>query len=334
MKKKISTSIILGLLLIGIFIYNNDKENHTTEQAMSKMEVITTINFPSLGSSISDNAKFSIEDSIKNKVHDQTDKVFKYKDDIKIDDKVNILKKVFSLKDGSVNDHGSYRVIENAERTIRVNNDGTYIYHSKIRDNESPNVISDNDAKNNAEKFLTQNNLLIDGFTQSSITYETKTSATNPSDSKVIKKMVYFTRKINGKETSGVSRIVVGIGQDGTVSDIYSAAKELIPGSQNIRIKNSKKAYDDLINLNGMINMNDDVTKVNITHVELAYWEDSTPNSSQTHIQPVYKFIGETYNILGVKGTFNGYVSAIPDELTTTIDENNIITESTQKYQK
>jgi hypothetical protein len=101
-----------------------------------------------------------------------------------------------------------------------------------------------------------------------------------------------------------------------------------------MKIKDFKTAYSDLQKFKGMITMKGDVKTANIKKVELLYWEDSSPNSSQTYIQPVYKFSGDTFNEKGDKDNFVAYVQAIPDDITTPVTNNSPVPESTPKLPK
>lgn len=272
-------------------------------------------------------------EKIKPDKTNQIDKVIKYEipnDNIQ---KLTKLKGIFKLNDGSKqtrNDNLKYIRVENDNSFIKLNDDGTYEYHIKKRDEFKESNISDNDAIRLSKKLLAENDLLLSGFSFKTVGYETVTSESDPKKTKILRKFVYFNRKIDNEFTCGVSRIVVGIDQNGMISDLFCVAKNTSV-EQNIKIKDFNTAYSDLKRFNGLITMDGDVNKANIKKVELLYWEDNTPNSDQTYIQPVYKFSGDTYNENGEKGEFIGYIRAIPDDITVVNKDNNDIPESTQK---
>lgn len=68
------------------------------------------------------------------------------------------------------------------------------------------------------------------------------------------------------------------------------------------------------------------ITDVKVTDVSLVYWDSAYTQTkmNQTHIQPVYCFIGICIDREGNETTFTGYVRAISDEHTTNFHVENI----------
>lgn len=100
------------------------------------------------------------------------------------------------------------------------------------------------------------------------------------------------------------------------IDSVYTAFRDIAEG-EPIKIKSFDDAFEDLKQFRGTIRIDETAEKVIIKKVELAYWEDSSPNSKQTHVQPIYHFLGETINNDGDRGTFEGFIAAVPDMLTT-----------------
>lgn len=150
--------------------------------------------------------------------------------------------------------------------------------------------------------------------------------------SKVLRKQVYFHRKLNGKPVYGISRIVVTIGQEEQIDDYYSVYKDIVEENP-VKIKDFDSAYSELKQQNGLLTVDADAKEVHINKVELVYWEDSSPYSQQTHIQPVYRFIGESLSSEGKKGKFEAFVGAVPEILTSQVEQD-VTVESTPKVPK
>lgn len=324
MKKCISCCIIaIAITTLGIGIYSITKKSATpTAKSEASVNKIDKINFPKPGGEIPENLSFTLDkditfsdEKIKPGSTDKSDTIFEYKIATNNDEKLSKLKKAFNLDGAKQTNEDKYILLDNDNASFSFNEDGTYLYHSKKKDDTKENLISDKEAINIAKKFLQDNILLIDGFTENSVSYETVASATKPNESKVLRKTVFFNRTINGNKTLGVSRIVVTIGQNGEITDLYCAAKD-ISNSKKVKIKDFDTAYSDAKKLSGMLQVDEDAKKVNIKKVTLGYWEDCSPNSTQKEIQPVYILTGETLNDSGKKGEFSEIVSAIPDELT------------------
>lgn len=321
----ICSFIILALALVGLEMQKNSHAN------------LTRINFPVNGGELPSDVNYSLDPSmtfsdekIKPGSPESNDYVFPFSNLSASDDKITKLKKLFNLESSKKRSRDA-TICENEAHFLRINDDGTYVYHNKNRDDNTNMLLSDEITKKMAKDFLTRNNLLPSGFFENGVANETVTSALNPKNSKILRKEVYFNRKINGKPVYGISRIIVAINQTGDIDSVYSAYKDYSK-EETVKIVPFDQALQNIKNHKGLINMSETTKNVMIKKVELAYWEDSSPNSKQTHIQPVYRFFGESENIKGEKGIFEGIVAAVPDELTTPEPEPEI--KSTPKVPK
>lgn len=334
----ISCSIVLSIVSLIVLCIQRINNNSTLK------DKITTISFPQPGGDIPNNVDFSLDENVITSVEKnnpnittQIDKAIKYATITDSTDKLTKLKKAFNIDRNAQtvrDDKDKSSLTEDSSKYIRFHDDGTFDYHIKERDTSNNNTIADNDTIKISEKFLKENNLLPNDFYFTTVGYEKVTSVNNSSNSKIMRKFVYFNRKINGVTTSGISRIVVGVGQNGQIDDVYYSAKPL-SDFRNVKIKDFNTAYTDLKKLdNGMFNIQSDTKSVKIHNVELAYWDDCSPNSNQNYIQPVYKFTGDEYNEAGVKSEFTGIISAISDDLTVKDKSVSPIFESTPKLPK
>lgn len=293
---------------------------------------INRINFPVIGGELPADAEIQLDSSatfsdekIKPGKADSVDQMFRFVNTSADSEKTDKLRKVFGLENAKKTVSQGATIYENNKRFLRISDDGTFVYHNKSLDSSSEINLSDDECKRIAKDFLKKNDLATQEFFENGIAHVTKTNALNPNDSKILGKDVYFNRKIDNKMVYGIARVIISIGQDGQVASAYSAFKNYSKG-EPVCIKSFDKAFEDLKKLDGMIDMDPDTKKVSIKKVELVYWEDSSPNSKQTHIQPIYHFLGETLNQVGNKGTFEGFIAAVPDNLTTPVEQPDIKT--------
>ena len=236
------------------------------------------------------------------------------------EEQVERLKKIFDLSTSQRTDMGEVITFHNENSSLDINENGTFSYSRKNINNSKAITLSDKDCISIAEKFLEDNKLLPNGFFENGVGHVTKTSVKDPTDTTIIKKDVYFNRKIDGKKVYGVSRIIVSIGAGAQIDSVYSLYRDIDGDPASIKIKSFQEAFSDLKQLKGTVRIGESAKTVAIKKVELVYWEDSTPYSEQSHIQPVYHFTGEAIDDQGNKDeTFEAFIPAIPDSLTSEI---------------
>lgn len=316
--KKTFIGLCFGLMVVILIVFGFSTSGFNKK--------ITKIDFPVIGGLLPHDVEYKIDSNVEfsdSKIEPSTqnavDEVYKLTSSTISKDKTEKLKKIFNLKNSEKTDMGEVVTYSNREHSLSINENGTYMYINKQRNNSKPIDLSDEHCETIANNFLIKNELLPSDFFKNGIAHETKTSALNPEDSVVIRKDVYFNRKLNNKSVYGVSRIIVSVGSEGRIDAVYSLYRD-IKSSESVKIKPFNAALNDLKNFKGSIRMNGDAETVNIKKVDLVYWEDSTPDSKQTHIQPVYHFTGETLNKKGNTDIFEAFISAVPDELTVPIE--------------
>ncbi len=314
----LSGIIIICLIITGVF-------------ALGNKEKITRIEFPTIGGNLPEDITFTLSqdiifsDNITANAQGSTDKIYKLSLQLKNkEERIEKLKKIFKIDTGTKTDMGEVITFQNENSTLDINENGTFSFTRKTTDSSQAVTLSDKECINLAENFLKENNLLPDGFFENGVAYETKTSVNNPKNSTVVKKDIYFNRKVDGKIVYGVSRIIVSVGSNAQINSVYSLYRDFEESPTPIKIKSFDAAFHDLKQLKGSVRTSDSTKSVEITNVELVYWEDSTPYSKQTHIQPVFHFRGEAIDNKGNKDdTFEAFVSAIPDDFTSEINESN-----------
>jgi hypothetical protein len=300
------------IIITGVFALGN---NHK----------ITRIEFPTIGGNLPDNINFTLardikfsDDKLRVNTQGFTDKVYKLslKQENK-EERVEMLKKIFNLETSQETDMGEVITFQNENSSLDINGNGTFSYTRKNTNSSKAITLSDIDCITLAEKFLKEKELLPDGFFENGVAYETKTSVKNPADSTIVKKDIYFNRKIDGKKVYGVSRIIVTVGADDQIDSVYSLYRNFDKNPTSIKTKSFDEAFNDLKQLKGTVRAGETTKSVNVKNVELVYWEDSSPYSEQTHIQPVFHFKGEAIDDKGNKDdTFEAFIPAIPDNLT------------------
>ncbi|MBC2581524.1 hypothetical protein [Clostridium sp. DJ247] len=310
---------LITAILISFMVYINK----------DKADKITKIDFPVVGGDIPSDVDYEIAENVSfddarlKGAGKLSDAVYKLKNNKIEKSKISDLKKVFKLEQAEETDMGEVLTYQNKEGTLEIYENGTFVFNVKNKNFDKPVNLSDTKCKEIASEFLDSNNLLPNDFYESGISHETRTAVNNPNDSLVIRKHVYFNRKVNEKKVYGVSRIIVSLGVDGKIESINYLNRDIesLKGD-NISIKSYDEALADLKLHKGTVRMNEDTKKVKINNVNIVYWEDSSPTSKQSHIQPVYHFKGDAINSDGKKDIFEAFIPAIPENMTQSIKSN------------
>ena len=290
---------------------------------------ITRMDFPVVGGHIPSDVDYEVVDNVS--FDDERLKgtgklsylVYKLKSDRIEKSKISDLKRIFKLEQAEETDMGEVLTYANSDGTLEIYENGTFAFNVKNRNSDKPVNLSDSKCKEIASNFLSSNNLLPNDFYENGISHETRTAVYNSNDSLVVRKHVYFNRKVNDKKVYGVSRIIVSLGVDGIIESINYLNRDIesLIGDK-ISIKSYDEALADLKLNKGTVRMNEDTKKVKINNVNIVYWEDSSPTSKQSHIQPVYHFKGDAINSDGKKDTFEAFIPAIPENMTQVIKTN------------
>ena len=308
----LSGIIFICIVITGVIVFGgNDK--------------ITRIEFPTIGGDLPHDVNFTLsqdiefsDDRLNLDSQGFSEKVYPlYLKPKNKEEQVERLKKIFDLSTSQKTDMGEVITFHNENSSLDINENGTFSYSRKNINNSKAITLSDKDCISIAEKFLKDNKLLPNSFFENGVAHETKTSVKDPTDTTIVKKDIYFNRKIDGKKVYGISRIIVSIGTDAQIDSVYSLYRDIDGYPASIKVKSFQEAFNDLKQLKGTVRVGEGAKTVTIKKVELVYWEDSTPYSEQSHIQPVYHFTGEAIDDQGNKDeTFEAFIPAIPDSLT------------------
>lgn len=156
--------------------------------------------------------------------------------------------------------------------------------------------ITDDEAKRIATDFLVNNNLLPDGFAFSGMGRDILQEGDN--DEIEVSKIVYFSRYIDGSIVDGTSQVYVTLINNGEISYVYSSymvemKKNKIRSTNNIDIMEN---LETIINDDNYIDIDESADSIEISNIDVGYWEDSSPFSEENYMQPVYKLTGSEYS--------------------------------------
>lgn len=203
---------------------------------------------------------------------------------------------------------------KNNNETITAEQTGIFTYSIKQNTNPSEKgklkLLPDKDAEKAAKDFLTNSNLLPDNFFVTSISDGLVTSYSDGTK-ETQNKQVVFSKKIKDKFVMGECKIIVCVGEDGTIEGVYSHYKDLSSCGKK-RLKNIQVALEDLNANRGLEYFKKDIqpVKCTIEKVELCYYEGSDIEN-QPYLYPVYKMIGYTLDEKGNKYDYTGIVQAV-----------------------
>ncbi len=193
-----------------------------------------------------------------------------------------------------------------------------YSIPSKINPvvDSQPNLPSEDMAKKIAEKYLSEKGLLpagakLDGVVADKQLTREKGTGKILEEYNVTLQVYSSTRKINGVPVVGPgNKLKVYIGDNGEVVGLLKAWKDVEP-YMDIRIEAPTTAYNELTAGNGIYitPRMDQVDKVNIKNISLAYWMDPA-DQTQEYVLPVFVFEGEALDSKLGNVPFKGYVPA------------------------
>ncbi|ACM60048.1 hypothetical protein B0S90_1231 [Caldicellulosiruptor bescii] len=235
-----------------------------------------------------------------------------------IDIEIKSLAKIFGLK-GEMEYQPIWRtylikekIDEKYYRALEYEIDtGRWHYEdSKGLDNDDPqNLPSDEEAKKIALDFLKKNGLYDKRFIYCAVT-DSSSGDKITNDYKVHHKNVYFYPEIKGKPVYGVSRILVVVGDNGKIVEVYKWYKE-IEEYKKVKIISAEKAFEKVKNRKSSNSINHKAKSATIKEVFLAYWEDAGTIEEQPYLQPVWVFAGEAVTEDGKVEKFDAVVPAI-----------------------
>ena len=170
--------------------------------------------------------------------------------------------------------------------------------------------VSDAECKELSDALLSE--LDCENLVYSGIGYDTVTDLQTQAET-IIAKTVYYNRVLNGKTIEGTSSAYVTIAGDGEIETFFCGMREIEKEYEveDENIISVEEAIQNCKEFKGYIEMPEDTVRVEITKVETAYWEDSSPNSRNNTIQPIYKITGKAYNENGECSDFTALESAL-----------------------
>ena len=188
---------------------------------------------------------------------------------------------------------------------------GRWIYtdNRELGNNDPRNLPSDEEAKKIALDFLKKNGIYDKRFIYCGVTDDSSGSPLT-NDYKVHHKRVHFYPAVAGKPVYGVSRIVVLVGDNGKIVEVYKWYKE-IEEYKKVKIVSAEKAFEKVKNRKSSNSINHKAKSATIKEVFLAYWEDAGTIEEQPYLQPVWVFVGEAVTEDGKVEKFDAIVPAI-----------------------
>lgn len=299
---KISFIVLIIVFITGYFLY-------------IKANRIPPLNIPMPGNEIPD-IDYKVTAKFDNLPVEAM--VYKFKKPKNIDTEIKSLAKIFGLK-GEVEyqpiwraysikekiDEKYYREFEYEIDTGRWH----YVDRKELNNDDPQNLPSDEEAKKIALDFLKKNGIYDKRFIYCAVTDDSSgDKITN--DYKVHHKSVYFYPVVEGKPVYGVSRIIVVVGDNGKIVEVYKWYKEFEEYNK-VKIVPAEKAFEKVKNREASNNINPMAKSATIKEVVLAYWEDAGTIEEQPYLQPVWVFAGEAVTEDGKVEKFDAVVPAI-----------------------
>lgn len=175
---------------------------------------------------------------------------------------------------------------------------------------EDINIPDDQTALKIAEDALIKYGIDINAFDKGIVTNisEQKT----PDDPEIILgKNIYFYRMFKGKPLLGVSRVIVTLGSNGEIHAIKKLYKDFETTPVKVKLKPLNKVFNEIKTGKGIVHYNGKSQKIEVSSVELEYWEGPGISNGDEYLQPVYHLKGK--GIDNDSETFESYVSAVEE---------------------
>ncbi|MCL5942008.1 MAG: hypothetical protein M1325_00505 [Actinobacteria bacterium] len=180
-------------------------------------------------------------------------------------------------------------------------------------------IPSDADAVKAAEAELNRLGLLKGGLAFHSVTNATVSSlgtgepgVPSDPDAKTISKQVTFTRTLAGFPVIGPSRVIVGIGEKGSVVGVIKATKDTTPYA-TMPLRPWSDALRQVLASDSQTDISSSAVSAELSDVQLALYEDPGDSSIQPYLQPVYVFHGVSILASGEAAPFVAVVPAMAD---------------------
>lgn len=294
--KKILCMVVVAMIVVAVFVAQDFLKKDDEPMEIFEYE----IDFPQSAGYINPYlvTKNNIDKSdIENK--EILDTYFIVRDKIS-NARKEVIKEAFDMEkvDAHVKtvDGAKVEKYERGNEQLTIYDNGTYRYKMNVNRDETHMKqvdFQEDTLVEHAENFLKENNLIPGDFTYSNMG-ETVIENLSTGEKKVITKDIYFTRKIDGIEVEGTSKIVVSINGDCEVDEVYSSYREI---EKAVDVKENY-TVDEMVNrlkgLNGTIYINENADEITLDDVEVIYYEDSAPYGDNITIQPIYRVRGSS----------------------------------------
>lgn len=237
-------------------------------------------------------------------------KVYKVKDLNLSKEDMNKLMNKFEMKgEVKVNDR-EFAVVDGEKTLVLDKKTGSYNYYTKkLTSAVKPiqNLLSDEEYKKLAEKYLTEKNLMKDGAYYRKTLRHTVGKVGQPEQVCLVETV--FTKDLNGQRFSGVGpKICVFFGENGEIIGTYSVWKE-VEEYNDYPIIDVQKAIDNVLNRKAIIANAGKGDSGSINNIEIIYDMESL-RSNQKYVIPYYMIKGE--NVSG--NDFTALTRAVPEE--------------------
>lgn len=303
MKRKltIAISIVSLVLIFCTYVSLNNREGIK----------VSPLEIPGNGESDDfDKTNLKVKSNI---TFDETASVYKFKQSKADENFVKNVAKTFNIDiNKKIDDTGDNLIIEdNNGRLLVEKATSMWSYERKLNEQAKSTdkiVISDDSRVIEiAKRELAKYKLSTSSFFKPIVSYKTETVA-GETDSKILAKDIYFYKSFNGKPVIGTSRIIVSIGNNDEILSISKYYREVEETAYKVKLKKRDDMLNEIKNNKtlALYNGKDKIPgNIEITSVELCYWEDS----SNGFLQPVYVMKGsDTKNVSYV---FSAYVPAV-----------------------
>lgn len=284
-------SLVVGIILTLFLLYNNSTFLFKTQKSeLNIAQTLTskpTFTLPVNGVSIK-NLNISFSDSINKNINT---KAFIYELGNNNELNTSILSSIFNLEDSNLIINNltdtSITTSKDYNSSLMTNLNGTFLYSNRNL-KLSENKLTKNDCQKVVYDFLTKNNLLPNDY----ILYERKEKYSDKFE-------FHYNRKLDMKDIYGDSGITTIINSSGNIESISYFTRPIICQNE-ITLKSVDKAILEL--KEDKCYISDTSNNIIIDTIALAYWENSTYESTNKYIYPVYYFKGKN---------FSAFVSAI-----------------------
>jgi hypothetical protein len=336
--KKILTISSLAVLLVMGATYAITNHQPTTAASQESNVKLPELAMPGVGEGVATNLEFKLD--IKAKKPAEQAAVYKFKKQQVNQSKVKDLGGKLGMS-GEVKESPTHGLaMQDGDKYLEMEQgSGAILYMDKKNvdktevDGRPKSVPDASEAARYATEFLQKMNWLPNEFKMVDVTDNRVIPGNlNPEidQGTVVSRTVHFYKFVDGKAVSGVSRILVEVGDQGQIEAVRKYHKE--QGNPiNYPLKSLEQAANDIEKGKGLHKIEEGGQEPVIESAEIVYWEDAGTIDEQPYLQPVYALKGK-YRKDGKELPFVGYVSAVQNEYV--LQESDTVTKNTVPSEK